>query len=121
MNLSNKVCLITGASRGVGLGVAKGFARRGAKVAAGCRSEKDAARLRDVDLFPVRLDVTNAQQIKEAVETVFDVTVERVRTINMPAKRARRYGRRTVVRKPGWKKAIVTLAPGDRIEFFEGV
>ena len=63
----------------------------------------------------------NKQQIKEAVETVFDVTVERVRVINMPAKRVRRYGRREVTRKSGWKKAVVTLAPGDQIEFFEGV
>jgi large subunit ribosomal protein L23 len=63
----------------------------------------------------------NKHQIKQAVETVFDVTVERVRIINVPAKRARRYGRREVVRKPGWKKAIVTLQAGDRIEIFEGV
>jgi len=63
----------------------------------------------------------NKQQIKEAIETVFDVTVERVRVINMPVKRVRRYGRREVQRKSGWKKAIVTLVPGDRIEFFEGV
>ncbi len=63
----------------------------------------------------------NKQQIKEAVERVFDVTVERVRVINMPAKRVRRYGRRDVIRRTGWKKAIVTLKPGDRIEFFEGV
>jgi large subunit ribosomal protein L23 len=63
----------------------------------------------------------NKKQIKEAVEMVFGVTVARVRVINMPAKRVRRYGRREVVRKPGWKKAIVTLAPGDQIEFFEGV
>jgi len=63
----------------------------------------------------------NKHQIKQAVETVFDVTVERVRVINVPAKRARRYGRRQVMRKSGWKKALVTLRPGDRIEFFEGV
>ena len=61
------------------------------------------------------------QQIKEAVETVFGVTVERVRVMNMPTKRARRYGRRVVTRKSGWKKAVVTLAVGDHIEFFEGV
>jgi large subunit ribosomal protein L23 len=63
----------------------------------------------------------NKHQIKDAVETVFGVTVECVRVINVPAKRVRRYGRREVVRKTGWKKAIVTLASGDRIEFFEGV
>lgn len=63
----------------------------------------------------------NKHQIKQAVEAVFDVTVERVHVINMPAKRVRRYGRRTVTRKSGWKKAVVTLSPGDQIEFFEGV
>jgi large subunit ribosomal protein L23 len=63
----------------------------------------------------------NKHQVKQAVETVFNVTVERVRIVNVPAKRARRYGRRQVVRKSGWKKALVTLRPGDRIEFFEGV
>jgi large subunit ribosomal protein L23 len=63
----------------------------------------------------------NKKQIKDAVEMVFGVTVEQVRVVNMPAKRVRRYGRREVVRKSGWKKAIVTLVSGDRIEFFEGV
>jgi large subunit ribosomal protein L23 len=63
----------------------------------------------------------NKQQVKEAVEIVFGVTVERVRIINVPAKRVRRYGRREVMRKSGWKKAVVTLSPDDRIEFFEGV
>ena len=63
----------------------------------------------------------NKAQIKEAIELAWpDVTVDRVRVANMPAKRARRW-RRITVRKPGWKKAIVTLAPGGRIELFEGV
>ncbi len=55
-----------------------------------------------------------------AVERVFDVNVLKVRIINVRPKRGR-YGRRVVIRKPGWKKAIVTLAEGQRIEFFEGV
>ncbi|MEW5985772.1 MAG: 50S ribosomal protein L23 [Chloroflexota bacterium] len=63
----------------------------------------------------------NKHQIKEAVELAWpQVHVEKVRVANMPAKRSRRW-RRMAVRKPGWKKAIVTLAPGDRIEMFEGV
>jgi large subunit ribosomal protein L23 len=63
----------------------------------------------------------NKLQIKQAVELAWPtVTVEKVRVANMPAKRARRW-RRMTVRKHGWKKAIVTLAPGDRIELFEGV
>ena len=62
----------------------------------------------------------NKFQIKEAVEQIFDVEVEKVRIVNMKPKRGR-YGRRTVVRESAWKKAIVTLAPGQRIEMFEGV
>ena len=63
----------------------------------------------------------NKAQIKEAIELAWpEVTVDRVRVANMPAKRARRW-RRITVRKPGWKKVIVTLTPGDRIELFEGV
>jgi large subunit ribosomal protein L23 len=62
----------------------------------------------------------NKYQVKEAVEGIFDVEVLFVNIVNMPAKRGR-YGRRIVTRKPAWKKAIVTLAPGERIDIFEGV
>ncbi len=63
----------------------------------------------------------NKLQIKQAIELAWpDVTVDKVRVANMPAKRSRRW-RRLAVRKSGWKKAIVTLAPGDRIDLFEGV
>lgn len=63
----------------------------------------------------------NKLQVKEAVELAWpDVTVEKVRIANMPPKRARRW-RRVTTRKPGWKKAIVTLTPGDSIDLFEGV
>jgi len=63
---------------------------------------------------------SNKHLVKEAVETSFDVKVVDVRMITVHAKK-RRYGRRAVVSKPMWKKAIVTLATGDRIQFFEGV
>lgn len=63
----------------------------------------------------------NKLQVKEAVETIFDVDVVDVNILNMPAKRARRRNRRMAVRRPGWKKAIVTLAPGQRLQLFEGV
>lgn len=60
--------------------------------------------------------------VKDAVETLFDVTVLRVNVINVPAKRTRRAkSRRLSVRDSGYKKAIVTLAADDRIPFFEGV
>jgi large subunit ribosomal protein L23 len=63
----------------------------------------------------------NKRLVKQAVELAWpEVVVEKVRVANMPAKRARRW-RRTTVRKPGWKKAIVTLAPGTSIDLFEGV
>lgn len=62
----------------------------------------------------------NKHQVKEAVERIFDVEVEKVRIINMKPRRGR-YGRRMVVREPAWKKAIVTLRSGQRLEVFEGV
>lgn len=63
----------------------------------------------------------NKMQIREAIELAWpNIEVEKVRVANMPPKRARRW-RRMTVRKPGWKKAIVTLAPGDSIDLFEGV
>jgi large subunit ribosomal protein L23 len=63
----------------------------------------------------------NKHQVKEAVEKIFDVKVVAVNTMMMKPKR-RRMGRRWVVARAGWKRAVVTLAPGERIqEFFEGV
>ncbi|HIQ04423.1 MAG TPA: 50S ribosomal protein L23, partial [Anaerolineae bacterium] len=63
----------------------------------------------------------NKHQVKAAVEAAFPgVTVVKVNITNMPPKR-KRYGRRLVTRRPAWKKAIVTLAPGDTLQFFEGL
>jgi large subunit ribosomal protein L23 len=60
--------------------------------------------------------------VKDAVETLFDVKVVRVNVMNTPAKRGRRArSRRLLVRKSGFKKAIVTLAAGQSLEIFEGV
>lgn len=61
----------------------------------------------------------NKHEIRRAVEEIFDVSVVEVRTIRMPRKK-RRLGR-FVGYKPTWKKAIVRLAEGQSIEFFEGV
>jgi large subunit ribosomal protein L23 len=64
----------------------------------------------------------NKQQIKEAVETLFDVTVERVNVMIQPAKVGRSLrNRRQQIRRSAYKKAIVTLKAGDRIDVFEGV
>ena len=59
----------------------------------------------------------NKIQVKEAIEVIFDVTVTKVNTMVMPAKRGRR-GRNWYLRSKQWKKAIVTLAEGDAIELF---
>jgi large subunit ribosomal protein L23 len=61
--------------------------------------------------------------VKEALEHTFDITVARVNILNAPAKRGRRAkSRRLLVRRPAFKKAIVTLAEGSKpLEIFEGV
>lgn len=60
--------------------------------------------------------------IKDAIETLFDVNVVRVNIVNAPAKRGRRArSRRLLVRRPAYKKAIITLADGESLEIFEGV
>ena len=61
----------------------------------------------------------NKNQVRVVVQTVFDVTVVKVNTMNVRGK-TRRVGNRTI-RKGDWKKAIVTLAEGDTIQLFEGV
>jgi large subunit ribosomal protein L23 len=72
-------------------------------------------------VFEVASDATKTM-VKDAVEIIFDVKVLRVNVINTPAKRSRRArSRRLTVRNPGYKKAVVTLAPEDRIPIFEGV
>ncbi len=64
-------------------------------------------------------DAANKPMVKEAVEAAFKVKVTKVNVVAMRGK-ARRVGRR-IVQTRDWKKAIVTLAAGDKIEFFEGV
>jgi len=57
--------------------------------------------------------------VRRAVEALFSVNVLEVRTMRMPRK-TRRVGK-FAGRKPEWKKALVRLAEGQTIEFFEGV
>jgi len=72
-------------------------------------------------VFEVSEDATQTL-VKDAIETLFDVQVVKVNIINTPAKRSRRArSRRLLVRRPGYKKAIVTLAEGQTLEFLEGV
>jgi large subunit ribosomal protein L23 len=64
-------------------------------------------------------DGANKTQVKQAVEKAFKVTVTGVNIITVKGK-TRRAGRRMMTTSP-WKKAVVTLKAGDKIELFEGV
>ena len=60
--------------------------------------------------------------VKDAIETLFDVNVLKVNIINTAAKRGRRArSRLLLVGRPGYKKAVITLAAGQTLEIFEGV
>ncbi len=61
----------------------------------------------------------NKVEIKKAVERLFKTKVLDVKTLNIKGKK-RRVGR-SIGKRPDWKKAIVRLAPGEKVEFFEGV
>jgi large subunit ribosomal protein L23 len=64
----------------------------------------------------------NKIDVKRAVEEVFGAEVVSVNMMNMPSKGSKRYGRgRRVVRRSPWKKAVVTVAEGQKLEVFEGV
>src|SRR6185503_17117378 len=61
-------------------------------------------------------------QVKDAIETLYDVNVVRVNVMNVPAKRGRRLrSRRLLIRKAGYRKAVITLAAGQTLQIFEGV
>jgi len=78
-------------------------------------SSQDAATLNQ---FAFEVDLrANKIQIKEAVEVIFNVDVLRVNTTFLPKKRGTR-GRKSYVRKPAMKKAIVTLPEGQTIPLF---
>jgi large subunit ribosomal protein L23 len=69
-------------------------------------------------VFRVRREASK-HDIRRAIETFFKVRVKKVRTINYLGK-TRRVGR-SAGRRPAWKKAYVTLAEGQRIDFFDNV
>ena len=83
----------------------------------------DAAEVSDEDLCPkVLFQVAkdaNKIEIRSAIETLFEVQVKNVRT-QVVRGRKKRLGK-FMGKTSSWKKAIVTLAPGQQIEFFEGV
>ena len=76
--------------------------------------------LNEVGKYTFEVDLrASKHQIKAAVETAFSVNVAKVNTMVVRGKR-KRYGPRES-RQPSWKKAVVTLFPGETITIFEGV
>ena len=69
--------------------------------------------------FEVRRQV-NKVQVKEAVQKAFNVRVASVNVMIMKGKPRRVRGGR-IKHRPDWKKAVVTLAEGDKLELFEGI
>ncbi len=86
-------------------------------------TEKSSYQSRSLNQYSFVVDdKATKTMVKDAVETLFDVNVVRVNIVSAPAKRGRRArSRRLLVRRPSFKKAIVTLADGERLQIFEGV
>lgn len=83
-------------------------------------TEKSSYQVDTLHRYTFEVDVrANKIDVRRAIEEVFDVEVEHVNIMNVRGK-PRRFGRREG-RTTDWKKAIVTLAPGATISFFEGV
>ncbi len=81
-----------------------------------CVTEKGALLTDELNQYAVVADRrANKIQIRQAVEELFKVKVLNVNTMNMRGK-ARRKRTRQAGKSPDWKKAIVTLKEGDRIE-----
>ena len=69
--------------------------------------------------FKVAINATKTE-IKQAIEKIFKVKVEKVNIIRNHGK-TRRRGFRYTYKEPGYKKAIVKIKSGQKIEFFEGI
>jgi large subunit ribosomal protein L23 len=83
-------------------------------------TEKSTALQEDGNWLAFRVHPNaNKIQIKAAIEKIFGVTVLQVNTLNVQGK-TKRFGRNIGVSK-GWKKAMLRLKDGDKIEMFEGV
>ena len=116
MTIADRAVLVTGANRGIGQALVEEALRRGVKRVYATTRQPLAHS--DGRVTPLTLDVTNAAQIQEAVEQLFKVKVERVRTMVVPGK-LRRRGKYSGYRSD-WKKAYVTLREGEKmIEYGE--
>ena len=83
-------------------------------------TEKSSREAEEFRRYTFEVDMrANKHMIRDAVESAFDVTVENVNLMIVRGK-SRRFGRH-IGRTSDWKKAIVTLASGQSISFFEGV
>jgi large subunit ribosomal protein L23 len=83
-------------------------------------TEKSSIAREEGNIATFRVDpAATKHEIQRAVEALFEVKVTTVRTMQQPGKK-KRVGK-NVGRKPAWKKAIVELAEGHTIEYFEGV
>ncbi len=83
-------------------------------------SEKSfALQEQNVYTFQVHPDASKPE-ISDAVESIFDVRVAKVNTLNRAGKRKRNRRSGTFGQKSGAKRAYVTLVEGDQIELFEG-
>jgi len=82
-------------------------------------TEKTNIQKEDANQITFEVDrKANRVEIRRAVERIFNVRVAGVRTMQIKGKVKQRG--RIVGRRRNWKKAIVTLMPGERIDFFEG-
>ena len=82
-------------------------------------TEKSSSLMQDNKYTFIVSPKANKVEIRQAIEQIFKVKVLAVNTIRVRGK-VKRLGR-TQGKRPDYKKAIVKLAPGERIEFFEGV
>ena len=83
-------------------------------------TEKTSIQKEDFNQVSFEVDRrANRVEIKRAVEKIFKVRVADVRTMQIKGKVKQRG--RIVGKRRDWKKAIVKLMPGERIDFFEGV
>ena len=81
-------------------------------------SEKSTAMAELADKFTFEVDAkANKHEIRDAIQQLFKVNVREVRTMMMHGKMKRLA--KSTVKKSNWKKAIVTLAEGQKIDFFQ--
>lgn len=85
-------------------------------------TEKTRYQASELEQYTFEVDRgANKIEVKRAIEAIYEVDVVAVSVMNMPAKASNRSGRRRIVRRAPWKKAIVTVAEGQRLDVFEGV